>query len=236
MEKKTKKSKKSKKLSLAINIAVSVILVVFVLLAVIVMFTNKTKGKPTYVFGYAVLWVETGSMETTIPQKSYILVKKADEKTLAEAGDLEGKIITFVCNDPSSAAYKQLITHRVYEVTEEGLRTKGDNVLSKVDTWKVQESEIECFYVKNLKFLSVLGRFMSGTGIIFIIAIFVAICAFIYVPDIMKSLKSSDDKNKEEDKEALMARLVAEEVERMKKEKATSGNGTDGDKDNAIKE
>ena len=61
---------------------------------------GRKRNSPAYVFGYAMMRVETGSMEPAIGAKSYILVKKYDGGELAE-----GDIVTYRMQDVYSAAY-----------------------------------------------------------------------------------------------------------------------------------
>lgn len=65
---------------------------------------GRKRNSPAYVFGYAMMRVETGSMEPAIGAKSYILVKKYDGGELAV-----GDIVTYRMQDVSSAAYGSLL-------------------------------------------------------------------------------------------------------------------------------
>lgn len=208
-----------KKRSVFAGIMLDVLLVLIVLLVALAVITGKAKGKVVYLFGYANLWVETGSMETTIPAGSYILVKKAKE---VDPASLDGQIITFHCTDTTSEAYGKLITHRVCAVTPEGLKTKGDNVLCNVDPWTVDPKDIEAVYVRNMNLLSTFGRlFASGFGLMLIIGLFTFTCAAFFIPDIIKGLKEPDDPEEAaREKEEEMTRRIREEVERLKRENA----------------
>ena len=217
--------KKDRKLSRIKSVVFYVCVAVILIFAFAALFANRSKGKPSFVFGYSLLWVKTESMEKTIPAQSYVLVKKADVSSL-EKGD----VITFVCNDPSSPVYGSLITHRIYEKTEEGFRTKGDNVLSVVDGWTVKEDEVVAVYVRNLPFLTALGRlFSSNFGFLLIIVLFLVLCAVFYLPDIFRILKESDEKDAEIDiNEEEIQRRIREEVERLKRENASPRQLTEG--------
>ncbi len=197
------------------SVAKSVVFYVFVALiavaAVFAVFAGRTKDKPTFVFGRTFLWVKTESMETTIPARSYIFVKKSDGKGLEK-----GEVIVFRCNDASSPVYGSLVTHRIYEVTDDGYKTKGDNVLSSVDPWTVKEDEVVAVYVRNLKFLTYVGRlFSSGFGFMLIAVIFVGLCGVFYVPDIVKALKEPDDEKAAKEKQEEMERRIREEIRKL---------------------
>lgn len=194
-------------------VAATVVIVAMILLFVTTLFLNRKKNVPTFIFGYATLRVETGSMEPFLPEKGYIFVKKSDGKNLEV-----GTVITFVCRDSSSTAYGKTVTHRITEVTEEGYRTKGD--ASNPDTWVVSSGDVEAVFVAKLPFLTVVGRiFASPIGLILIIGVFTASCAFIYIPDITEALKDESDKTKDEEIE----RRVREEVRKMQ-ERDKDGN------------
>lgn len=207
---------KFKLLKKILGIFFGVIVALLICVTVIVSVTNKKNNKPTFIFGYSLLWVVTGSMEPQIPARSYILTKYYD------GGDIEeGEVITFICKDPSSEAYGSLITHRVEAVTAEGLKTKGDNNPA-ADSFIVQKEDVVAVSFVSLPVATVFGRiFSSGAGLALIAILFVGSCVFIYIPDIIGTLKSEDKakNNKEEE----IARRVALEVERMRKEDAEKG-------------
>lgn len=199
---------------------------------------GKKKNEPAYVFGYAVLRVETGSMESAIPAKSYILVKKYKGEELA-AGD----IASYRMRDTSSTAYGSLITHRVEKVTAEGYVFKGDNNPA-ADGAAVQSGDIVAVYAKNLPVLTFFGRvYASPLGLVSLIALFVCVCVFVYVPEMVGVLNA----DKEEKKQRLFDERVQEEVRKLKEEdekrraqsteqarreafRNTAGNGTDDGK------
>lgn len=203
--------KAKKKKSVAKCVVFYVLVALIAVAAVFAVFAGRTKDKPTFVFGRTFLWVKTESMETTIPARSYILVKKTDGKGLEK-----GEVIVFRCNDASSPVYGSLVTHRIYEVTENGYKTKGDNVLSSVDPWTVKEDEVVAVYVRNLKLLTYVGRlFSTGFGFMLIAVIFVGLCGVFYVPDIVKTLKEPDDEKAAKEKQEEMERRIREEIRKL---------------------
>ena len=156
---------------------------------------------------YTCLWVQTGSMEPTIPTKSYILVKKTDA-----ADCTVGDVIVFVCRDADSPVYGSLVTHRIDEVTPEGFRTKGDSVLSAQDPWVVEPDDVVAVYVRNLAVLTFFGRiFSSWFGLYLIIGILILSCAFLYIPDIVRGIREVET----EERDAEIARRVEQEVQRQ---------------------
>lgn len=204
---------KIKKIVGIVLLAVIVIAAVFAIFARV---AKKDSAEPAFVFGNALLWVQTPSMEPTIEAKSFIAVKKYDGKGLAE-----GDIISFICRDERSEAYGKLITHRVERVTADGYKTKGDSESSYTDPWTVKEEDVVAVYGGKLTVLTFFGRlFASGAGLALIIATFVFSCAFIYMPEIIAVFK--EEKSAEKEKE--ISRRVEEEVERMLKENGGDDN------------
>ncbi len=186
-----------------------VVLALLVILAGANAILSRVYNTPTFLFGRTILWVKTGSMEPTIDEKSYILVKKSDGKNLAE-----GDIITFLCTDTASDAYGYLVTHRIAEVTADGFyKTKGDNN-SIDDSWTVHPDDVVSVGARNLPVLTFFGRiYMSPLGLFLIAVIFLWSCVFLYLPDLLKAMKS--DESRQEAKEAEIDRRVQEEVKKM---------------------
>ena len=192
-----------------VGIAVFVLIAVALVIAVATSMINRKKNQPTFFFGYALLWVETGSMEPTIPERSYILVEKYDGEGLAE-----NTVVTFICRDASSAAYDSMVTHRIVGITEEGYKTQGDN--SNPDLWTVRAQDIVAVYTKNLPVLTVCGRiFASPFGLVLIMAVFLGSCAFLYIPDIVRVMQEDRKALAEQEKEREIEKRVREEVQKM---------------------
>lgn len=197
-----------KKIKNVAGVIVMIVIAALIIIAVVTSIINSSKNKPTFIFNHAFLWVETGSMEPSIPSESYVLVERYDDDEL-----VKGDVITFVCNDKTSPVYGSLITHRIVEVTSGGYKTKGD--ASAIDSWTVKKEDVVAVYVKNLSVFTAAGRiFASPIGLILIIALFIGSCAFLYVPDIINALK--DEKAVDLEKEKEIERRVAEEVLKMK--------------------
>lgn len=199
--------------------------VLYVLLAAVLILlffsvvANKSSGKPSFIFNHSILRVETGSMESTIPAKSYILVKKADAEDLKE-----GDVITFVSKDETLPVYGELVTHRIEKITEDGaFITRGD-ANAAADRVPVQKEDIVAVYVTNLKLLTLIGRtFSSRFGLILIVGVFLVSFCFIYLPDFLTALKEKDGETEnesvsDEEKQKQIDARVAEEVQRLEEE------------------
>lgn len=190
--------------------------VLFVLLIVAFLINaavSKKQGKPTFLFGYALLWVQTGSMEPTIPARSYILVRASDGQNIPD-----GTIVTYLSRDETSPVYGAMITHRILSEDADGYHTKGDNAAAHPDTLPVLPEDIVATYVTNLPILSAIGRvFASPIGLLFVLAFFLATTTFLYIPDIISALK--EDKNDpEEEKEKEIRRRIDEEIKRLEEQ------------------
>lgn len=97
-----------------ISILTSLLLIVVIAITGL-LFIGKMNGGKTMLFGNQIMVVLSGSMSPTFDTGSVVAVGPADFKEIKQ-----GDIITF--KDPEGMT----ITHRVVEVTEGELRTKGD--------------------------------------------------------------------------------------------------------------
>ena len=181
----------------------------YILTAILILFVSvilyfNISGQVFFVFGRAVMWVKTDSMEPEIPAKSYILVKEATGE------DVKLKdVIIFYSSDP--AIHGNLNTHRVVEIKNDGREfvTKGDNNPG-VDGYTARASKVIGIYSGNLPVLSFFGRFLSTSfGITVMFLLIFGITLVVFLPDALKYFKkkSKDDKINE---------LIKEEIERLK--------------------
>lgn len=116
-----------------VNIVMAAAVALFVL-ALITVYKNQDSPNEAFLLGYKPVYVMTGSMEPTLRVNGIVIIKEAsyDEivKDYKEAADGyvesedhkndERPIVMYEIDD-------KMITHRVVDVTEEGIRTKGDN-------------------------------------------------------------------------------------------------------------
>lgn len=191
-----------------VKIAVFAIIVCLVAAYVAVSFLNRKNNRPTFVFGNALLWVETGSMEPAIEAKSYIAVKKYD------GGELDvGDVIVFVCKSNDQRINGQLVTHRIVKIENDEYVTKGD-ASAVVDEWVVSKDDIVAVYKRSLSVMTAFGRiFSSYAGLILIFVLFFGSCALIYFPDMINALR--DDEKMKQDKEREIEKRVEEEVKKL---------------------
>ncbi len=202
-----------------INVASTLVIVLLAIVALFVI-VSRIQNRVLFVFGKATVWVVTDSMEDAIPAQSYILIEKITD---AEKEISVGDIITFYSTD--KAIEGKLNTHEVIEIDKENgwFITKGKNNVA-ADSAPVPYANVVGRYVRNLPALSVVGRFlMSAPGFIIVtLAMFAMICA-VYIPDIVRacSQKGKSEDKKEDEHEKELQRLIAEEVERLKRQDET---------------
>lgn len=173
-------------------------------------FLQKKSGQPMFFFGRCILWVETGSMQPTIPERSYILTRSAGEEVRV------GDVIVFLCRDESAAVYGSYVTHRVTAQTPAGYQTQGDSPLSLPDPWTVQPGDILAVYERNLPVMTALGRlFSTPMGMVAVFALFFAMCGFVFIPSVVETVRKDEPVELTAEE---MDDLVKKEVERLEKE------------------
>lgn len=192
--------------------------IIFILLAsAVFVLVSHSNGNTPFIGGYGLLWVKTGSMQPTIPERSYILIERAGPEEV-ENGD----VIAFVSDDP--AIEGQTNVHRVVgkTVNEQGIiefTTRGDNVRTNIkeDDYPASGEKLIGKYVKTLAFLSIMGRTLSNTvGVFVLIIVIMSILMIIYLPDMSRIVKQAEEIRKNKKKE--IDELVRLEVERLKAE------------------
>ena len=189
------------------------VIAVLVAATIFVLF-SKASGKLMFLGNKSLLWVMTESMEPVIPERSYILVEKIDAKDV-KVGD----VIVFISDDP--AILGSYNTHRVVEIVgdNESFIMKGDNNLAQ-DQYPARAENVAAVYLKNLEFLSMLGRFLtSRPGLVSMIGLILALVMAMLMPE-MRRLRDAQEFEAEKEHEALIDALVAQEVEKLKKQEA----------------
>jgi signal peptidase len=167
-------------------------------------------------FGYGAAVVKTNSMEDTIMVGDLIFIHEVDPDTL-----VVGDIITFWKPDADPDI---TITHRIVEITEtpEGrlFSTAGDNT-SGTQAFETDFSEdfIIGVYVARSPILgwiySRIYALFEATGITIIYPFIIIIFLLIAVSE-TKSIVKELSETKKKQLEAEKARLVAEELERLR--------------------
>ncbi len=167
--------------------------IVLLALCIVKIVSAKVKGKVPKLFGYSILRIVSGSMETEIPEGSYILVKEVAAKDI-ETGD----VICFYSTDPQIFGMPN--THRVVETIEgeAGIEfvTKGDaNLLN--DKTNAHERHLVGRYEKTLTGLTAFARFLDGKGMfVLLIAVQFAACSIAVYTFVVKAKGGETDEGK----------------------------------------
>lgn len=166
----------SKRVDLIKKVINKLISIIFIMLfvAVISLMIQKfvLKKEVPDLFGYKILQVMSGSMSGEFETGDTILIKKIGDESNLKIGD----VVTYRIKTNT------LVTHRIINITRTGeslsYTTKGD-ANNTEDMEKVTFSAIEGIYVKKLRLISNLIKFMQktyGMVIIFILPIVMIIC------------------------------------------------------------
>ena len=166
----------SKRVDLIKKVINKLISIIFIMLfvAVISLMIQKfvLKKEVPDLLGYKILQVMSGSMSGEFETGDTILIKKIDDESNLKIGD----VVTYRIKTNT------LVTHRIINITRTGenlsYTTKGD-ANNTEDMEKVTFSAIEGIYVKKLRLISNLIKFMQktyGMVIIFILPIVMIIC------------------------------------------------------------
>ena len=180
----------------------------------------SSRGKTADLFGTVVMKVITGSMEPSIHEGDYIIIKKTDVSSLKE-----GDIICFYSLD--EAIYNIPNTHRITGITDNGeFITKGDACTSE-DSARVPADRIIGKYSGKSRFLRWINSFVSVKKLLLIFTFLplltITICEAVTVARLgMKCLSEKEELISQE-----RERLFREAVEREKKRLAETGLPSD---------
>lgn len=187
-----KKTKTRKKIG---DIIINIILILsFVVLGLAIVTAVKYKENPedAYLFGYKPVYVMTGSMEPTLREKGICIVQKTDYDSV----DVDD-IIMYQIDD-------KIITHRIIEKTEEGIRTKGDNN-NVNDAYLLQEENVLAEVVCIFNFTAtIVNDFQAGPiGFIKWIGypIFIIVVIVVATKIIKRILKKEEKENADKESE-----------------------------------
>jgi len=203
---------KTKKIIKKIINVISYVFIFFLLALLAFVIICNFSGKIAFIGGRSLMWVKTGSMEPTIEERSYIVVKRIDAKDV-EVGD----VITFISED--ALIKGKYNTHRVVEIIgdHEEFVTKGDANYG-VDKDNVKAANVVAKYTRSLPVLTVFGRFLSEPiGIITILLFMMITCIVVYFPDVKKTLEEIK-KEKIKEREEMINQKIQDEVKRLEEE------------------
>lgn len=144
--------RKSKRFWTIFGDVITFIILFILCYGVVVVNLTKQKGEVPFIAGYALEYVQTGSMEPTLPTGSVILAKEVNNLTIISQGD----IITFKEGYDRSGEVPETrvnVTHRVYEISDVNgvtwYTTKGDNN-NAPDQYQILFEDIVSTFVRRI--------------------------------------------------------------------------------------
>jgi signal peptidase len=158
-----------KKLAKTITlIVIAILAIVFLVFYRPVSLWGDTRYEPVY----------TGSMEPAISVGSIVVIKPVDPETLKT-----GDIICFKLSEPTS------ITHRITNITNEGLITKGD-ANEDPDQWTVKKENVIGKVILTIPYIGYIGYFVrTPIGFILLIILPASLTIILEIRNIIKELR-----------------------------------------------
>lgn len=195
--------------------ALWVIPILLVGLSAYIMICNM-QGKAAVVFGRSIVKVVSGSMEPSIHDGDYIIIKKTDSSLLKE-----GDIICFYSTDDE--IYGKMNTHRIVRRLDDGsFVTKGDTSFSE-DGNAVAADKIVGKYVGKVRFLRWLNSFASVKKLI--LAAVVVIMSATAVFEVVTIAKvSAECREKKNSSEEAIRQAIDREKQKLYEQKEREDN------------
>lgn len=167
------------------------------------------KGKPVEIAGRSIMKVMTGSMEPSIHEGDYILIKRTDVTAL-EPGD----IICFYSED--SDIYGLPNTHRIVEILPDGsFVTRGD-ANSAEDSTTVSPERVIGIYSGKLRFFRWLGSFSSLKKLFMIFVMIPCVAIAAYEAVTIAGIKLDIDREKKQQKQQETEARIRVAIDREK--------------------
>ncbi len=195
--------------------ALWVIPILLVGLSAYIMICNM-QGRAAVVFGRSIVKVVSGSMEPSIHDGDYIIIKKTDSSLLKE-----GDIICFYSTDDE--IYGKMNTHRIVRRLDDGsFVTKGDTSFSE-DGNAVTADKIVGKYVGKVRFLRWLNSFASVKKLI--LAAVVVIMSATAVFEVVTIAKvSAECREKKNSSEEAIRQAIDREKQKLYEQKEREDN------------
>lgn len=195
--------------------ALWVIPILLVGLSAYIMICNM-QGRAAVVFGGSIVKVVSGSMEPSIHDGDYIIIKKTDSSLLKE-----GDIICFYSTDDE--IFGKMNTHRIVRRLDDGsFVTKGDTSFSE-DGKAVTADKIVGKYVGKVRFLRWLNSFASVKKLI--LAAVVVIMSATAVFEVVTIAKvSAECREKKNSSEEAIRQAIDREKQKLYEQKEREDN------------
>lgn len=208
------KSRVLKTVKRIVLITAAAVLAAVTSLTVYIMICSAS-GRVAEVFGTSVLKVVSGSMEPSISEGDYIIIRKTDTAKLEE-----GDIICFYSKD--SKIYGMPNTHRIVRILPDGsFVTKGDANKTEDDT-AVSSDMIIGRYEGKSRLLRLISSFSSVNKLVLLVIIVLMSVAAIYevrtIAKVVSSSKEEKERKKEEEKQRLIREAIDKEKEKLKEQ------------------
>lgn len=185
---KNKEPSKSRNIGVIIrDTIVNIIMVLSILIFALALYSgyvHRDNPNEAFLLGYKPVYVMTGSMEPTLKVNGLVIIKQI------EYDDVQvDDIIMYEIDE-------KMITHRVIEITDEGIRTKGDNNNVK-DAYILKPENIKGKAVAIWNWTAVIANKMSTargrTQLIIFGALFICLILFIIGISIILKSKNKQD-------------------------------------------
>jgi len=164
-------------IKITVIISIAIIITVFMVFYRPVSLGGDTLYEPVY----------TGSMEPAIPVGSIVVIKPADPETL--------KIGDIICFKLSESAITS-VTHRIFNITDQGFITQGD-ANNAPDQWIVKKENVIGKAIFTIPFIGYIGYFVrTPIGFILLILLPASVIIIMEIRNIVKELKKNKNKNK----------------------------------------
>lgn len=188
-----------------VDIVLVAVLLSIISLTVYIMCSNGSGGAAE-VFGVSVVKIVSGSMEPSIRDGDYIIIRKTDTAAL-KAGD----IICFYSEDRDIKG--RLNTHRIVGINGDGsFNTKGDAVKYPDET-AVSPDRIVGKYQGKIGFLRWINSFASAEKLIFIAAVLILTGVSVFE---VRTIAKVTAEQRRERKEEQQQKLIREAIDREK--------------------
>ncbi len=193
---------------ITVKVVLAAALTAVAALVVYIMVCNM-RGKAADIFGVSILRVVTGSMEPSIHEGDFIIVRKTDVSELRE-----GDIICFYSRDSAISGMPN--THRIVRVLDDGsFVTKGDANRTE-DPVTVSADSIIGRYDGKVGFLRWINSFSSVKKLLFLAIIIIMTAAAIYEVRTIAKISSESRAQKEQRKNDEKQRLICEAIDKEK--------------------
>ena len=160
--------------------------VIILIFCIYIAVKSKQTGEDIYILGYKPYIISTGSMEPTLKVRALVIIKQVPYEDI-KADD----IISFVPEEIGKS-----VCHRVVEIDEEGIVTKGDNNFT-ADMGKVSKEEYKGKLILSSNiYANIYYAVTEGNPVIviglFLLLIFGIIIAVIAIKFLRKELATEE--------------------------------------------